>query len=41
VLNAFVKIGSKNAMAELQNAAEHKDQFVAASAEEILNKLEK
>jgi hypothetical protein len=39
VLNAFVKIGSKKAMAELQNAIEHKDQFVAASAEEIMNKL--
>ncbi|MGB3342251.1 MAG: HEAT repeat domain-containing protein [bacterium] len=39
VLNAFVTIGSKNAMAELHNAAEHKDQFVAASAEELLNQF--
>ena len=41
VLNAFVSIGSEKAMTALQNAAEHKDQYVAASAEEILNKLQR
>lgn len=40
VLNAFVSIGSERAMAALHDAAEHKDQFIAASAEEILNKLD-
>jgi HEAT repeat protein/acetolactate synthase small subunit len=40
VLNALVNIGSKNALAELHDAAKHKDQFVSASAEEILRKLE-
>lgn len=41
VLSAFVKIGSEKAIEALREATNHKDQFVAATAEEVLNKLER
>ncbi len=41
VLSAFVKIGSEKAIGALREATNHKDQFVAATAEEVLNKLER
>ncbi len=40
VLRAFVKIGSEKAIGALREATNHKDQFVAVTAEEVLNKLE-
>jgi HEAT repeat protein len=41
VLSAFVKIGSEKAIGALREATNHKDQFVATTAEEILNRLNK
>jgi len=41
VLSAFVKIGSEKAIGALREATNHKDQFVAATAEEILNRFNK
>ena len=41
VLSAFVKIGSEKAIGALREATNHKDQFVAATAEEVLSKLER
>jgi HEAT repeat protein len=39
-LNALAKIGTEKAMAALKEAAQHKDNFVAATAEEILRRYE-
>ena len=41
VLSAFVRIGSEKAIGALREATNHKDQFVAATAEEVLSKLER
>lgn len=41
VLYTLAKIGSKKTMGALREATNHKDQFVAATAEEILNRLER
>lgn len=41
VLNSLVKIGSEKTMGALREATNHKDQFVAATAEEIINRLER
>lgn len=41
VLSAFVKIGSEKAIGALREATNHKDQFVATTAEEILNRFNK
>lgn len=40
VLNTLAKIGTEKAMQVLRNAANHKDQYVAATAEDILRKIE-